>query len=156
MCISSLSLKFCTCSQPTPKIKRSDRMDNPDWYLAQYNANNLVWLLERYNGKRDGIVIGSVIMPSQEVTPTLTNDFVLEQLNIQNCFDFEYIPHEGDNLIIRLNDKQKKQRMKSNPNAMNFLSFLYRNGRWEIGTYGLMDKTITFQKGHIHIIKPTK
>jgi len=50
---------------------------------------------------------------------------ILKVLNTQQCFDFDYIPSEGDNLVIH------------NPPRYieGFISFIYKNAQWVPGDY---------------------
>ena len=53
----------------------------------------------------------------------MTEQFVLEKINSQNCFDFDYTPQEKDCLHI----KQGKKGMGK------YMAFTFENDKWVIG-----------------------
>lgn len=99
MCSPSRHIKFCTCS---PDLDP----DEADWTL--------------YRPNRKAIVFGVIMREwpdSEDIARQkhAYNHRILDDLNNQNCFDFEYEPEEGDYLSIH-----------------NFLAYhiYFRDGRW--------------------------
>ncbi len=87
-------------------------------------------------------------MPSHQLNDTLTNEIVLENLNQKdkNCFDFDYIPFEGDSLSIRFDYDEKKSCL------YGFLSFVYENNAWRVGMHDIFSTTTQLlQKGIVEI-----
>lgn len=81
------------------------------------NSMIYVWSLYKYIGKSKSFEMGRYILPGGAVG-TLTSDFVIEELNSKNCFDFEYMPQEGDNLLI------------SSLGNIPRMEFIFRGNEW--------------------------
>jgi len=64
--------------------------------------------------------------PSKNIGEGLEHQWVELNLNCENCFDFDYQPADGDNLVIH-QDSQYSQGA--------YLSFIYKNNNWEEGFY---------------------
>lgn len=156
MCQSNTELQFCTClnkDKPTVHNKKS-RRHNKQLDKNAYLEQHLVWELHHYMGNIDSMLTGMILLPSHQLTAIVNNKFVLEKINTKNCFDFEYIPTESDNLIIRVEYKQKKQVKKSNPSLSNYLSFIYKKGAWQTDYYDVFtEKREQFQYGQLRLIK---
>ncbi|WP_449397928.1 hypothetical protein [Chryseobacterium wanjuense] len=71
-------------------------------------------------------IMGLLNMPSNKIGFSLTQEFVLDQINNKNCFDFEYQPKDGDNLQINF---------QRNKYWVEFLSFIYREDHWKVDSY---------------------
>ncbi|MBD2451269.1 hypothetical protein H6G76_29920 [Nostoc sp. FACHB-152] len=71
-------------------------------------------------------------LPAADIGKGLTDDWVLLNLNYRNCFDVDYTPQEGDNLVIQ--DAHKE---------WVYLSFIFQNGGWERGHYDPFDTVQT-------------
>lgn len=71
--------------------------------------------------------MGRYRFPGNNVGNGLTSDFVLNELNNKNCFDFEYKPNEGDNLIINKADFSSR------------IEFIFREGKWIEDHYSPFD-----------------
>jgi hypothetical protein len=87
-------------------------------------------------------------MPSHQLNDTLTNEIVLENLNQKdkNCFDFDYIPCEGDSLSIKFDSDDKRSYL------YGFLSFVYENNAWCAGMHDSFSTTTQLlQKGIVEI-----
>lgn len=73
---------------------------------------------------------GMLYQPSA-VLGNLTNEYLVMTLNNEVCFDFEYVPNIGDNLIIYIDN-----------NYNEWLSFIYKINGWEADSYdGFIHKT---------------
>ncbi|WP_238178487.1 hypothetical protein [Calothrix sp. 336/3] len=106
------------------------------WYLSTF---------KRYKSDDEPIMEGLYELPAADIGKGLTEDWVLLNLNDKNCFDVDYIPQEGDNLVIRDAHKQ-----------WVYLSFIFQNGGWERGHYNPFDTLQTLIiKGEVeHEISP--
>ncbi|WCM41040.1 hypothetical protein MG290_08710 [Flavobacterium sp. CBA20B-1] len=95
-------MELCTCSDlNTNKIQGlySDEISR----LGKKEFLKVIkWKLNRFLGAEWNGMDGLMIMPSQNLINELTENFILGELNIENCFDFEYQPNEGDNLIFEI------------------------------------------------------
>lgn len=133
MCKQSSTLHFCTCDDKNAPVihnqnsRRFKRMDE-----KEYLERNIIWTLDRSAGKEEEewLEIGSVMMPTGKLTDEITEDYVMEQLNTRNPFDFEYTPIDGDCLNIRFNYTNRKFRQKYNNLHYRYLSFIFRKGEW--------------------------
>ncbi|MCP4437494.1 MAG: hypothetical protein GY810_00835 [Aureispira sp.] len=97
----------------------------------------LTWTLYRYMGASTSTLDGMTEMPSFSLANQLSVEFVLTQLNLSNCFDFDYTPSEGDCLKIR-------------HIGSGFLSFIFKNRTWTIGSYDpFRDSTERVQAGKV-------
>jgi hypothetical protein len=56
----------------------------------------------------------------------LTATYIEQELNRQNCFDFEFEPQEGDVVSFRFNELLSKR------DDQSYMSFEYSHGHWEI------------------------
>lgn len=133
MCKQSANLHFCTCDDKNAPVihnqnsRRFKRMDE-----KKYLEGNIIWTLDRSAGKleEEWMEIGSIMMPTGKLTDDITEDYVMEQLNTRNPFDFDYQPIDGDCLNIRFTYKNRKFRQKYSNLTMRYLSFIFREGAW--------------------------
>ncbi len=70
--------------------------------------------------------------PSNKLTDEITNETILELLNLNLLFEFEYLPQNGDLFVLRQhyvyeNDIKNRNR----PYLNNFLSFIFSNQNWK-------------------------
>lgn len=86
MCTPTNHFKFCTC---TEKLSEEEA----DWVLYRQDFENLIV------GSMDYVFLDSET-PSAKARQKLT-DRIIHDLNHFNCFDFEYVPKEGDYLYIK-------------------------------------------------------
>ena len=93
---------------------------------------NIIWTLERSAGKKsdEWLEMGSMMMPTGKLTDEITEDYVLEELNTRDTFDFEYAPIDGDCLNIRFNYKNRKFNKEYRNLQYRYLSFIFREGTW--------------------------
>ncbi len=122
MCDFTKGFILCTCEEIPPKIihhknsrkhkKNLSTEKTYHWYLCKVEAKDDDFLME-----------GLCEMPSQQIGDGLEEEWVLLNLNCEKCFDFEYTPQEGDNLVIRYHKKPE------------FLSFIFKNNIWVADAY---------------------
>lgn len=128
MCDYKNGIKFCSCDnekikfrEPRTFIKKKGKLiekENPK------NADiplEYIWTLFKFEGEKEITEIGRYMMPDNDLGNGLNAEWIALNLNSKNCFDFDYIPSEGDNLKIR-------QNVKLGP----YLSFIYRKNEWII------------------------
>ena len=133
MCDFNNGIKLCTCEDDKIKYRKPDlyRIVNKDKIVKIPNKKNddipliYVWHLYKYCGKDEvNMMMGHYILPSDDLGNGLNAEWISLNLNIENCFDFDYIPNEGDNLIIG-------QNVEMSP----YISFIFKNGEWIIEQY---------------------
>lgn len=104
----------------------------------------------KYLGEKDDMMMGEIVMPVESLGGEMTSEYMLQQLNSNNLFDFEYSPSEGDNLEIRKEYIYKSLRGQSRPDLYDYLSFIYRKGKWVEDHYDFFtDKTRQIRKGKV-------
>ncbi len=117
---------FILCKSNDPKVivhNKKSRL-NKDKKNKQIEYT---WTLYKFLGMSKEKELGRYMFPVNDVGNGLTSDFVLKELNSRNCFDFEYIPNQGDNLII------------SKADSYNRIEFIFRDGKWEEDHYSPFD-----------------
>ena len=142
MCETGKNIKLCTClvggnintiiHNKNSRRKKKDRLLNSD--------NIYKWTLYKYVGLQDWTMDGMLYPPTDKLGEYLTNEILIMGLNNETCFDFEYNPNEGDNLVIYTDEKS----------IYSFLSFIYRNGQWKADSYdGFIDKKERINYGKV-------
>jgi hypothetical protein len=139
MCDFNKGFVLCTCENEEKPIlhnKNSRKHKNQPkeiiyrWYL--YDLEEVTWL----------IAVGLYRLPSDDLGQGLTQEWVLLHLNHEQCFDFAYLPKEGDNLVIRKEQEGTK--------FYDFMSFIFKSGAWVEGEYdGISHLTKLNKKGKI-------
>ena len=122
MCDFSKGFKLCTCNDPSVVVhnKNSRRHKRKN---GGKKAREYIWELHHYVGEIEISEMGFYNMPYEDIGKGLTAEFVLKELNRNNCFDFEYRPKEGDNLSIRIKD------------SIYSMDFIFRNNEWILEHY---------------------
>ncbi len=132
MCDFNNGIKLCTCDGLKIKHRKQDLYRKVKGELVKIpNKKNddipliYIWHLYKYIGKDEvNMMLGQYIFPSNDIGNGLNAEWIALNLNIENCFDFDYTPNEGDNLIIR-------QNVEMSP----YISFIFKNGEWIIEHY---------------------
>ncbi|RYE54743.1 MAG: hypothetical protein EOP48_11660 [Sphingobacteriales bacterium] len=120
MCDPIKGFKLCTCvNEPVVHNKNSRRYkkQNPGKKPEVFKWQLLRYVKTEYSGE-----MGSVRMPSHDLGRGLTEQYVVQKLNEENCFDFDYTPQERDSLAIQVDDRWDF-----------YLAFTFKNGQWMIG-----------------------
>lgn len=117
MCDFEKGFILCSCepvlSNLPPKRKSKKNQKLPE------KIPGFRWVLFRFDGYIEEVLMeGSFEPPVKDLGNGLNEEWVLMNLNLENCFDFEYSPQDGDNLIIRSNDYYK------------YLSFTFSKSEW--------------------------
>ena len=146
MCELDKNLKFCTCIVEKKVIHNQNSRRNKK--LKPEKTNEYIWFLSRFLSHFEPVMEGMLNMPSHQLNDTLTNEIVLENLNQKdkNCFDFDYIPCEGDSISVKFDGDEKRSHL------YDFLSFVYENDAWRVGMHdGFSTTTQLLQKGIVEI-----
>lgn len=141
MCNFENGFILCTCAleeenrgpkkrRKHPDIEKKEKSDLPPEY---------VWRLFRFVKKAEEIEKGKYILPSSDIGAGLNAEWVLLHLNTEDCFDFDYTPQEGDNLMIYKQDQK-----------VPYLSLIFRNKEWLEDHYDIfMDITEQKEAGKV-------
>ena len=78
-------------------------------------------------------MLGRYLFPVDDIGKGLNAEQILLNLNVDNCFDFDYIPNEGDNLTLTTN-------IVLSP----YVSFIFKKGEWTPKHYEPNAYEITF------------
>lgn len=137
MCDFENGFVLCTCQTEPEQVvhnKNSRRYKNsPQAKIAGYR-----WFLSRFVDTYEPMMEGMYQPPSKELGAGLTEEWVLLNLNCGNCFDFDYTPQEGDNLVMRFEDH------------WHYMSFIFRQGEWVSDRYDGFSTILELQsKGKI-------
>lgn len=158
MCKQDLDLHFCTCdpADANPdtnktaihnKNSRSKRNRVSD---EIYMQTQITWRLDRYLGEEDSGLMGRIMMPENQFTPTLTTDYFVDQLNEKNRFDFDYAPSEGDTLVLHQQYVHGTIKKRHRPSVYGYMSFLFTEGHWEEGMHSpFTSLTETMREGKV-------
>lgn len=96
MCDLQDGFKLCTCSPESLKeltIFRGipiDRIQFPDFQPTY------IWTLKSIDPNPGPSLRGRSVLPKLNVGDVANIEFVEQEMNARNCFDFEYQPDEGD------------------------------------------------------------
>lgn len=126
MCDFEKGFKLCSCKLEIPKIQKNKK--SKKYKDIPVQKSDYRWVLSRLAGIRDEtndefLIEGEYSMPSKDIGKGLDDEWIMLNLNLENCFDFEYCPMEGDSLSFF-----------SNAN-FEYLSFIFKNGNWIIAHY---------------------
>lgn len=139
MCDFSKGFKLCSCGNEPIRFREQEfyRKVKGELVRIQNKKNKeipliYIWRLSRFIEKyKDSTLIGRYILPSDDIGKGLNAEWILLNLNIENCFDFDYIPNEGDNLKI-----------SSNEYYSPYISFIFKNNEWVLDHYDPFEEEI--------------
>lgn len=130
MCESGTTLKLCTCAV-TPHALKKALSEEIEFLEKNEVLDAIVWtltkavLIEEDTGMD---IMGMTFGPDNSVEK-LDSQFVVEQLNAQNCFDFEYTPQEQDKLIMNY-DWKIGHGMGRKERSQGEETFIFSEGKW--------------------------
>lgn len=146
MCsIHQKNIKLCTClSEKELEIfAKREPLDHLLKDSISLSDQPFTWRLSKFIRHEESNIMGILRMPGESLSGILTKDYVLSQINSDNRFDFEYTPHEGDNLTIL---------QQVDGRSAEFLSFIYNKGKWDTGRYySFTEITETINIGHLKV-----
>ncbi|WBX77978.1 hypothetical protein PG911_06900 [Tenacibaculum ovolyticum] len=149
MCKRTSKLELCSCADMS--VKRIKLLYSEEIKLLDRKDIFKVvrWKLNKYISEEWSGMDGLMIMPSDNLTQELSQKYILKELNESNCFDFEYEPNNGDNLIFEIGwlfnkwGKRIKTKME-----YEYSSFIFENDKWEINSYNpFYEKTEIIKEG---------
>lgn len=139
MCDFTKGIKLCSCDSKTIKFRQQEYYRERRGTLVKIeNPKNknipliYIWRLFRlidedhYSGE-----IGRYMLPTENIGNGLDAEWIVLNLNLENCFDFEYTPNEGDCL-----------RIQQNVILSPYISFLFKNNQWVIDHHSPFSTTV--------------
>lgn len=127
MCDFENGFILCSCKDKNEEVSSKNKSSGYIWELR---------ILE----KRE-FAVGKARYPSSNIGSGLESEWVLLNLEERNCFDFEYIPTEGDNLVM-----YPESNICYNQQSDSYLSFIYKSGKWAKGFYDEIEQMTTPKK----------
>jgi len=138
MCKELDTIKFCSCSENIDLNKNK-------------NDSNYIWILDRVIDLDRSGLMGMTMLPTDQLDD-LIPEFIVQELNSKNLFDFEYEPKENDRLRIERIDRSKTR--ENEYLFGEYLDFHFFNGQWLIGGVSpFMYKLENYKKGKIELGK---
>jgi hypothetical protein len=127
MCDFTKGIKLCSCGSQKIKFREQEHNHNVnDKLIKKSNKKNAdipliyIWRLFRFVEEYTTVeMVGRYILPSDDIGNGLNAEWIALNLNLENCFDFDYTPAEGDNIFIQ-----------QNVNMGSYLCFIFTNGEW--------------------------
>ncbi|UFH32217.1 hypothetical protein LNP04_00515 [Chryseobacterium sp. C-71] len=156
MCENKKNITFCTCKEQELKSTLNLKMESFKIFdnKEEYNKRIYHWKLEKtvreLTFEETRKIMGQIIRPSKRLDQELTAEFVVDVLNTNAEFDFEYSPEDGDELLIGVSYKYPQVENHSRPFLPEPMTFVYENKEWY---FGYIDhfryKQIELKKGNI-------
>ena len=84
MCKPSDQFLFCSCKEEKQLLP-----------IGEYN-----WTLNRYLGSRPTSIRGKIMKPTNDLGDGITKETIIEALDANTCFDFDYTPQERDTFHV--------------------------------------------------------
>ncbi|MFL9833093.1 hypothetical protein [Chryseobacterium terrae] len=127
MCDFTKGIRLCTCDGEKIKYRKPDNYKKVRGQLVKIqNRKNdnipliYIWHLWRFKGiNTECEMLGHYLFPNDDIGNGLNAEWIALNLNVENCFDFNYSPTEGDCLYIT-------QNVEMSP----YISFIFKNGEW--------------------------
>ena len=134
MCDFTKGIKLCTCEGDKIEFRHQEFYRKVKGELVKIpDTRNdkipriYIWRLFRLINKdkeKEWAELGKYAMPSDNIGQALNAEWIALNLNVENCFDFNYNPQEGDNLFIQ-------QNVSHGP----YISFIYKSNEWIVDHY---------------------
>ncbi|MDX1958618.1 MAG: hypothetical protein SFU98_08605 [Leptospiraceae bacterium] len=142
MCDFEKGFKLCSCKLEEHNIDKNRKSKkDKDLPIPKLGYR---WYLSRFVSKvsdSEFMMEGEFEPPSKDLGNGLSDEWILVNLNLENCFDFEYTPSEGDNLVFKSDEKYI------------YLSFVYKKGIWIKDNYSPFDTILKkIDEGKIEMI----
>jgi hypothetical protein len=147
MCEVTQEFKLCSCSaEGKVEIIHNKNSRRNKKYMDEQYPRRIVWTLDRYVGEHYLGMDGMMQTPADKLDEIFTAEYVKDELNRRNCFDFDYIPNEGDYLVMRYNLTKKEAKGRE----LHYMPFIYRAGKWTIEYHnGFYTKTEEIHHGKL-------
>lgn len=154
MCKADDKLHLCSCSD-MKSLSDSPGISAQITQLSKSELYCLIrWRLLRFIKSEWSGLDGLLIRPVNELTSRITADFLQNLMNnTQNCFDFEYTPSVGDQIIFDTIMLNKYGKITIPESQYKFVSLIYKRRKgWGIDNYNsFYDITEQFKQGFVKI-----
>ncbi|MEY8847218.1 hypothetical protein AB9K26_00225 [Psychroserpens sp. XS_ASV72] len=124
MCKFKDGIKFCTCDLDEFSSSRDKKSSNKSNKEKSKDVTEYVWTLFKFEGDKKQKEMGRYMFPEDDIGNGLNAEWIVLNLNCEDCFDFDYSPSEGDNLTISKNHVLSP-----------YLSFVFSKDEWKIEHY---------------------
>lgn len=132
MCDFTKGIRLCTCVEEKIKYRKSDTYRKIRGQLVKIPNKKdddipliYIWHLWKFKGiDTDSAMLGHFLLPDDDIGNGLDAEWIALNLNVTNCFDFDYSPTEGDCLYITQNVEMS-----------SYISFIFKSGEWIKGHY---------------------
>lgn len=131
MCDFTKGIKLCTCEKESILFREEEfYKEVKGEFIKVPNKKNenipllFIWRLFSLTSKNKDNEMGRYMLPSENIGNGLDAKWIALNLNLENCFDFDYTPDEGDNLFILTNEI-----------GSAYISFIFTNKQWTIEHY---------------------
>ena len=131
MCNFEKGFILCTCEEDKEKPVIHNKNSRRNKKNQTNDSQMYRWYLYEFVEKHALRMVGKYVLPASDLGKGLTAEWVLLNLNDGNCFDFDYTPKEGDNLVIRASHRAGLR-----------LSFIFREGTWREDHYDVFNYTL--------------
>jgi hypothetical protein len=130
MCDFGKGFVLCTCKKDTAVVEHNKNSRKHKKQVVE-KENVFRWYLSEFVESFEPIMEGEYEPPVSDIGNGLSAEWVLLNLNDGNCFDVDYTPKEGDNLVINHSRRTYVR-----------LSFVFRSGSWIEGYYYFFGNTL--------------
>ncbi|WP_420572350.1 hypothetical protein [Kordia sp.] len=138
MCKALEDIRFCSCPENLDLSQSKEK-------------THYIWIMNRVIGLDTTGVMGLTMLPKDKLDD-LIPEFIVQELNSKNLFDFEYEPQENDDIRIERIDRHKTR--KNEYLFGEYLSFHFFCGEWHIGqTNPFMYHSKIHKNGKVKITK---
>ncbi len=128
MCDFSNGIKFCSCDngkikfrEPRLLVKKRGKIIEKENPKNSKIPLQYVWTLFKLDGQKEVTEIGRYMIPTNDLGKGLNSEWIVLNLNCEDCFDFDYKPKKGDCLKIH-------QNIVLSP----YISFIFDGNEWII------------------------
>lgn len=164
MCKEGRKIRFCTCKKEIVytgfadevsmlySIQRVDAIFALDESEEKYNSTFFKWELSRFQEEGNPrLVMGRMVYSQSQLSDHLTVDHILDLLNNNNCFDFEYTPQERDRFFVKEVFKYVELESNRRPFLENIMKFKFEEGKWKVGVYPMHYRFSNLEKGKVEL-----
>jgi len=135
MCKQDYKIHLCTCSNVSSSGIKNILEDDLIKLKRNQTFNLIKWKLNRFMRNEWIGLDGLLFKPTDKLTTQITSVFLQDEMNLRNCFDFNYTPKQGDNIIFELEVINKNGKPIKNQSVNKFISLIYKNSKWNIDWY---------------------
>ena len=127
MCDFTKGIKLCSCENETIKFREQEfyKMVKNEYVKIPNKKNEnipiiFIWRLFKLKSKNNNNEIGRYMLPAGDIGNGLDAEWIALNLNLENCFDFDYTPIQHD--VLNMTFYQKGNSIK--------FEFYFDNNQW--------------------------